>query len=161
MTERGHHHEAMLSVEEALQRILSFVHVLEPEEKPTLQALGQVLAEDVVSQVNIPPVDNSAMDGYAVRASDLKGAFTDSAVLLRVVGSVAAGEPPKDAVRPGTAIRIMTGAPVPKGADAVVPFEDTDELTRRASGEGISEIGIGVEVEVDASDQHPPGGAGR
>ena len=89
-----HHNEAMLSVEEALERILSFFHVLEPEEKPILDALGQVLAEDAVSQYDIPPLDNSAMDGYAVQATSVVGASEDSPVTLRVVGSVAAGELP-------------------------------------------------------------------
>ncbi len=64
----------MISVEEALERILSYVSVLEPEEKPILDALGQVLAEDVTSDIDIPPLDNTAMDGYAVRAADTAGA---------------------------------------------------------------------------------------
>ena len=146
----------MLSVEEALQRILGFFSVLEPEEKPILDALGQVLAEDVVSQLDIPPLDNSAMDGYAVQASSVRGATKGSPVLLRVIGSVAAGELPVDEVAPGTAVRIMTGAPVPQGADAIVPFEDTDELDRRGSGRGISEIGINAQVDRGA-DIRPAG----
>ena len=152
MTEQGHrhHHQDMLSVEEALERILSFFHVLEPEEKPILDALGQVLAEDVVAGFDVPPLDNSAMDGYAVQASSVKDASKDSPVVLRVVGSVAAGELPRVEVTSGTAVRIMTGAPVPKGADAIVPFEDTDEVPRRASAQILSEIGIEVEVEREA-----------
>jgi molybdopterin molybdotransferase len=126
-----HYDESMLSVEDALERILSFFHVLETEEKPILEALGQVLAEDVVSQFDIPPLDNSAMDGYAVQASSVEGASRDSPVPLRVIGSVAAGELPRNEVTPGTAVRIMTGAPIPIGADAIVPFEDTDEVERR------------------------------
>ncbi len=145
-----HHNESMLSVEEALERILSFFHVLEPEEKPILEALGQVLAEDAVSRYDIPPLDNSAMDGYAVQASSVVGASEGSPVTLRVVGSVAAGELPHDEVTPGTAVRIMTGAPVPRGADAIVPFEDTDEIARRNSGQSLSEIGINLEVRVGA-----------
>ena len=87
MREHGHRHhqESMISVEEALERILGFFHVLEPEEKPILDALGQVLAEDVVSHFDIPPLDNSAMDGYAVRAGSLKDATELSPVLLRVI----------------------------------------------------------------------------
>ncbi|MCH8184912.1 MAG: molybdopterin molybdotransferase MoeA [Chloroflexi bacterium] len=144
----------MLSVEDALERILSVFHVLEPEDKPLLEAMGQVLAEDVVSRFDIPPLDNSAMDGYAVKARDLKGASPESPVLLTVIGSVAAGHLPDRAVAGGTAIRIMTGAPLPEGADAVVPFEETDEVARRASGAELSEIAVTTEVET-GSDIRP------
>ncbi len=137
-----HDHESMISVEDALERILDVVHVLEPEETPILDALGQVLAEDVVSPLDVPPLDNSAMDGYAVRSDDLETARPDSPVVLRVTGSIAAGELPSTAVESGTAVRIMTGAPVPPGADSVVPFEDTDEEERGAYAERPSEIGV-------------------
>ena len=147
----GHHHESMLSVEEALERILRVFHVLEPEDKPILDALGQVLAGEVVSRFDIPPLDNSAMDGFAVQASSTTGASEDKPAVLRVVGSVAAGELPKHEVAPGTAVRIMTGAPIPIGADAVVPFEDTDEAVHRGSGEKLSRIGIKVEVDSGAN----------
>ena len=140
----------MLSVEEALQRILSYCNVLEVEDAPILDALGQVLAEDVVARYDIPPLDNSAMDGYAIVASSLEGASRESPVVLSVVGSVAAGELPREEVRPGTAIRIMTGAPVPVGADAVVPFEESDESERRRSGSDPGEIAIHVEVRAGA-----------
>ncbi|MCK5434022.1 MAG: molybdopterin molybdenumtransferase MoeA, partial [Dehalococcoidales bacterium] len=75
----------MLSVEEALEKILSYVEVLEPERRPILDCLGQVLAEDVYSTIDIPPLDNSAMDGYAVRAEDTYGARESSPVYLAVV----------------------------------------------------------------------------
>jgi molybdopterin molybdotransferase len=117
----------MISVEEALERILSYVSVLEPEEKPLLEALGQVLAEDITSEIDIPPLDNTAMDGYAVRAADTAGATPENPISLRVLGELAAGYLYEGEVGPGTAVRIMTGAPVPPGADAVVPFEDTHE----------------------------------
>ena len=117
----------MITVDEALERILANVNVLEAEEKPLLEALGQVLAEDVSSGFDIPPLDNTAMDGYAVRAEDTRGASADSPVELRVAGEVAAGYVFAGEVTARTAIRIMTGAPVPAGADAVVPFEETDE----------------------------------
>jgi len=146
----------MLSVEEALERILSFVHVLEPEEKPLLEALGQVLAEDVVSRYDIPHLDNSAMDGYAVKAADLKGASAKSPVNLRVIGSVAAGYLPENTVTNGTAVRIMTGAPIPDGADTVVPFEDTDETERRNADKSLSEIGVSIELDRGA-DIRPAG----
>ena len=105
----------------------SRVDVLGGEESPILSSLGQVLAEDVRSDINIPPLDNSAMDGYAVRAADSRGASEKSPRVLRVIDTIAAGSVPKAEVEPGTADRIMTGAPIPKGADAVVRFEHTDQ----------------------------------
>lgn len=86
-------------------------------------ALGVVLAEAVVAAEAVPPFANSAMDGYAVRAVDVVGAAADAPVRLRVVGAVAAGAAPVEPVVPGSAVRIMTGAPVPPGADAIVPVE--------------------------------------
>lgn len=132
----------MISVEEALERILSHIDVLEPERKPILECLGRVLAEDVHSAIDVPPLDNSAMDGYAVQAGDTHGADESSPRHLTVIGEVAAGSIPQETVRPGTAIRIMTGAPLPQGADTVVQFEDTDELSRRSSGGSLTQIGI-------------------
>jgi len=132
----------MISVEEALEKVLSYVEVLEPEQKPILECLGQVLAEDVYSTIDIPPLDNSAMDGYAVRADDTRGASESSPRCLSVVGELAAGSLPTREVRPGAAIRIMTGAPLPEGADAVVRFEDTDEVDRKLSRSDLSQIGI-------------------
>lgn len=124
----------MISVEEALERILSYVPLLEQQETPILDALGQVVAEDVVSDLDIPPLDNTAMDGYAVRAADTAGASDSAPVSLQVVGELAAGYLFDGEVAPGTAVRIMTGAPMPRGADAVVPFEETDEPSGRAFG---------------------------
>ena len=141
----------MISVEEARERVLGYFDVLEPETRPILEADGQVLAEDVEARFDIPPLDNSAMDGYAVRTADIGGASEASTVSLRVTGSVAAGQLPSGSVEPGTAIRIMTGAPIPDGADAVVPFEDTDEVERRASERTLSEIGIREEVPSSAN----------
>ena len=146
----------MLSVEEARDRILSCFGVLEAEERPVLETLGQVLAEDVVAGFDIPPLANSAMDGYAILASSVKRASSESPVVLSVIGSVAAGELPRDRVSPGTAVRIMTGAPIPEGADAIVPFEDTDEGDRRSSGADLGRIGIRAEVERGA-DIRPAG----
>jgi len=137
----------MISVEEALEKVLSYVEVLEPERKPILDCLGQVLAEDVYSDIDIPPLDNSAMDGYALRAKDTRGASESSPRYVVVVGEVAAGSMPTKEVRPGTAIRIMTGAPLPEGADAVVRFEDTDEVNRKSSGGDLSQIGILCQVK--------------
>ena len=151
-----HHDEAMLSVEEALERILAFFDVLEAEEKPPLETLGQVLAEDVVSPYDIPPADNSGMDGYAVQAASVKHATESTPVILRVAGSVAAGELARDIVETQTAVRIMTGAPIPLGADAVVPFEETDEAARNGAAGTIREIGIRAAVD-RGSDIRPAG----
>jgi molybdopterin molybdotransferase len=109
----------LLPLDVALPRILDQIPVLGIEEKPILEALGQVLAEDVVSNETVPPHANSGMDGFAVRSVDTPGT-------LRVIADQAAGHVTDQAVEPGTAIRIMTGAVVPAGADTVVPVEDTD-----------------------------------
>jgi molybdopterin molybdotransferase len=119
--------DAMISIEEALERILGYVSVLDAEEKHPLGALGQVLDEDIVATFDIPPRDNTSMDGYAVRAEDTAGASESSPRELSVIGEVAAGYLFEGEVAPGTAVRIMTGAPIPAGADSVVPFEETDE----------------------------------
>ncbi len=109
-----------LSVEEALERILARIQPLEAVESTLTDALGMVLAEDAVADRDVPPFRNSAMDGYAVRGAQQAG------TRLRVVGSVAAGGVPSGAVGDGEAMRIMTGAPMPDGADTVVRVEDTD-----------------------------------
>ena len=140
--------QAMISVDEALERILSYFDRLEPEERPVPDALGQVLAEDVESTLDIPPLDNTAMDGYAVRAADTEGASEANPVRLRVSGELAAGYIFEGEVTPGSAVRIMTGAPIPRGADAVVPFEETDESSTGPDREfgtfakSASEVGV-------------------
>lgn len=139
----------MISVEEAVARILGEVAVLGDEERPILDCLGQVLAEDVRSELDIPPYDNSAMDGYAVRAADTIGAGPASPRRLRVTGTVVAGAIPNCKVIPGTAVRIMTGAPLPEGADAVVRFEDTDEEERSPADSSPPEF-VEIRVEVPA-----------
>ena len=117
----------MLSVEEALARVLSAFQPLPPERVAILEALGRVLTEDVVADMDIPPLANSAMDGYAVQAADTAGANRGNPVRLRIIYNLAAGYTTHAAVTAGCAIRIMTGAPVPPGADAVVQFEDTEQ----------------------------------
>ena len=142
---RGHHdghgHEDMLEVEDALARILAHFAPLDAVELPALECLGLALAEDITSPLNLPPMANSAMDGYAVLHADI-GAADDAAPTLSVTSAVAAGQVSSDTVTPGNAIRIMTGAPVPNGADTVVPFEETDELERRGRGETLDAIAI-------------------
>jgi molybdopterin molybdotransferase len=112
----------VLSVEEALGRILVTVRVLERERVGLLQAAGRVLAESVAADRDIPSLTNSAMDGYAVRGIGLDA---QPPVRLRVIGDLAAGYVSDLTVATGQAVRIMTGAPVPAGADTVVRFEDT------------------------------------
>ena len=122
----------MISVEEALERILSYFERLEPESQHITEALGQVLAEDVRADFDIPPLDNTAMDGYAVIAADTTTASESDPVRLSVAGNLAAGYLYDGEVASGSAVRIMTGAPVPDGADSIVPFEETDEALEGA-----------------------------
>jgi len=114
----------MIPVEEALEVVLREAQALPAEEVALDDALLRVLAEDVASDLDLPPFDRAAMDGYALRAADVAGA----PVALEIVGEVRAGQWPDLAVGPGQAVRIMTGAPVPPGADAVQPVENTQPL---------------------------------
>ncbi|MHB1323670.1 MAG: molybdopterin molybdotransferase MoeA [Coriobacteriia bacterium] len=115
----------MITVEEAIEQVLSRIEVLEPERVELLDALGRVLAEDAVSDIDVSPFDNSAMDGYALRYADVAHASEASPVTLRVIEHIPAGIVPGRRVGPGEASRIMTGAPMPEGADAVVMVEKT------------------------------------
>src|SRR5437870_10804922 len=110
----------MLTVEEALEQILSRITPLGTELVELTAALGRVLAEPVVSRRELPPWPNSSMDGYAVRADDTVAGGAE----LAVVGRIIAGSLPGRTLRAGEAMRIFTGAPLPDGADAVVPQED-------------------------------------
>ena len=116
-----------ISVDQALEHILRCIAPLDGETVPITAALDRVLIEDIVAPLDIPPFVNAAMDGYAVRAADVVGAGRAAPAVLRVIGEVAAGSVPQGEVVAGTAMRIMTGAPMPAGSDAVVPFEDTDQ----------------------------------
>ncbi|MFI6518393.1 gephyrin-like molybdotransferase Glp [Spirillospora sp. NPDC050679] len=116
----------MRTVDEHLAEILAAVPLLPPLDLALLEAEGAVLAEPVAAPVPLPPFDNSAMDGYAVVAADVAGASEGSPVELPVIGDIAAGDSGVSAIRPGLTARIMTGAPVPAGADAVIPVEWTD-----------------------------------
>jgi molybdopterin molybdotransferase len=118
--------EAPLAVEEHLGRILSFIQPLPDFPQPLMECLGLAAAEDVVSPIPLPSFDNSAMDGYAVRYDDVASATAEEPVHLPVVGEIGAGQSRLLALSPGTAAKIMTGAPVPAGADTVVPYEWTD-----------------------------------
>lgn len=115
-----------LSTTEALDRILALVPSLPVERVPLDAALGRALAEDLVAPESVPPFTNSAMDGYALRAADASAASPEAPVRLRVEAMLPAGQVPAGGLAPGQALRIMTGAPIPEGADAVVPVEDTE-----------------------------------
>ena len=116
----------MRSVDEHLGKILELVSPLPPYEQPLLEALGLPICEDVTSSIDLPGFDNSAMDGYAVYAADTASATESDPVRLPVVGESAAGQTKAYALSPGQSVKIMTGAPLPTGADAVVPIEWTD-----------------------------------
>ena len=118
---------SMIQVQEALDKILCQIQFKGVEKIPLDQALGRVLTEDVVSHINNPPLDNSAMDGYAVIAEDIQSATPENPVKLEMVEEIAAGYTAKGTLKPGQTMRIMTGAPIPPGADAVLMQEDTQK----------------------------------
>src|SRR3954447_4822305 len=118
--------EQSVSVEEHVARILEAVEPLPPYDQPLLEALGLPVCEEVAAPMDLPAFDNSGMDGYAVVAEDVAAATDPEPIHLPVVGEVAAGQTKLFAMSAGTAIKIMTGAPIPHGADAVVPVEWTD-----------------------------------
>ena len=115
-----------LPFEEALERVLSQLSALPPETVPLEEALGRVLTHDVLAPKQLPPWDSSAMDGYAVRGDDAAGATKDHPIVLAVTGVIHAGTRFEGIVGRGEAVRIMTGAEVPEGADTVIRVEDTD-----------------------------------
>jgi molybdopterin molybdotransferase len=115
----------MITVDEALDKILSNIYPLGLEKVSILDALGRVMAEDIHAHRDIPPLDNSAMDGYALKFEDVQKAFPDHPVRLEVIEDLPAGVISKKKLERGKSIRIMTGAPIPKGADAVIPVEET------------------------------------
>ncbi|MCM1941077.1 molybdopterin molybdotransferase MoeA [Streptomyces sp. G3] len=116
----------MWSVQEHLDDVLATVRPLDPIELNLLDAQGCVLVDDITVPLSLPPFDNSSMDGYAVRVTDVAGASEEFPAVLEVVGDVAAGQADPVTVGPGQAARIMTGAPLSPGAEAVVPVEWTD-----------------------------------
>jgi molybdopterin molybdotransferase len=130
---------AMQSVEDYLSDVLAAIRPLPPRELRLDEADGAVLAEDVTAAWALPPFDNSGMDGYAVLAADVAAATADRPVTLPVRGEIPAGDTGRHDVAPGTCLRIMTGAPVPSGADAIVPVEWTDG--------GVTEVAISRAAE--------------
>ena len=139
----GHHHEDMLSVEDARDRILNQFGVLDAQNFRITDALGLVTMDQIRSGVNIPPLDNSAMDGYAVRSTDVSRATYQHPVMLEILETIPAGSLPRKELKPGATSRIMTGAPIPEHCDAVIPFEETTEKEYAKSGQ-LSEIGIRI-----------------
>ncbi|HEX6151534.1 gephyrin-like molybdotransferase Glp [Nocardioides sp.] len=131
-----------ISVDEHLTRILDSIEPLPDFPQPLMETMGLAAAENVVSSIALPSFDNSAMDGYAVRAADVATASADAPVHLPVVGEIGAGQARLLALSPGTAAKIMTGAPVPEGADAVVPYEWTDR--------GVAQVRITQAADVGA-----------
>jgi molybdopterin molybdotransferase len=142
---------AMIKVDEALDKILSHIYSLGFEKVSLLDALGRVIAEDIYAHRDIPPLDNSAMDGYALKFEDVQKASPDHPVRLEVIEDLPAGFISKKKLERGKSIRIMTGAPIPKGADAVIPVEETKKedgsvliLKAVAIGENIRKSGEDV-----------------
>jgi len=117
---------SLLSVTEAKERILSKFSQMDSEIIDLESTLGRILAEDILATDDLPHFDNSSMDGFAIRSEDTAKAANDSPLPLRVVADIPAGTTPKVSISPGEAARIMTGAQMPKGANAVIPVEDTD-----------------------------------
>ena len=124
--------EGLLSVEEAREKVLSQIQVLSPLQLPLIDAFGCVAAEDVVAERPLPEFASSAMDGFAVRASDVADASPGSPVELKIVGRALIGRQPESTVGGGEAVRIATGAPVPGGADTIVPIENCEVLGETA-----------------------------
>jgi len=118
--------DRLSTVDEQVDRIVSALEPLPPYDQPLLEALGLPVCETITAPMDLPSFDNSAMDGYAVYFQDVATASPDHPVHLPVVGEMAAGQTRLLALSPGTTVRIMTGAPVPQGADAIVPVEWTD-----------------------------------
>jgi len=131
----------MITVEEHLEHILGKIRPVREIALPLGRAHGLVLTEDVTSPVDLPRFDNSAMDGYAVRAAEVAGADPEHPLLVPVNGDIAAGASERHTHVDGAAWRIMTGAPMPEGADAVVPLEDTDERPREVQVRRAVEVG--------------------
>ncbi len=143
----------MDSIEAYLADIMAAIRLLPARELPLADALGAVLTDDVTALHPLPSFDNSAMDGYAIRARDVTSASPDRPVVLAVTGEIAAGDTRRHDLLAGSALKIMTGAPLPAGADAVVPVEQTDAGTERVA---ITQpVTAGAAVRVTGGDAQP------
>ncbi len=143
------------TVDEHLAIVLDGIGSIDPIELTLLDAQGLLLAENVSARFPLPSFDNSSMDGYAVRAIDTRDASEQNPTTLQVVGDIAAGAKSRSGMGPGLAMRIMTGAPLPAGADAVIPLEDTDRglarvALRRSVRTGDCVRRAGEDIEADA-----------
>ena len=143
----------MDSIESYLADILAAIRPLPAREIALADALGAVLVDDVTAQHDLPSFDNSSMDGYAILAADLAEASEENPVLLPVLGEIAAGDTGSYGLVPGSAIKIMTGAPMPAGADAVVPVELTDGGTEQVAIR--QPVGAGSSVRLTGGDVRP------
>ena len=153
--------EGRLTVEDHLENILRGIGPLTAYDQPLVESLGLPLHEGFTSEIDLPRFDNASMDGYAVRAEDISGASESSPVVLPVVGEIAAGSAKTFAISAGTAVKIMTGAPIPRGADAVVPYEVTDRGNNRVSIREAAESGARIRrraTDVAAGDEVLPAG---
>lgn len=137
------------SVDDALAAVLNTVTTLSSETVPLPNALNRVLAKDIIADDNLPPFANSSMDGYAARAADTTGARTDHPISLTVIMDIPAGTAPTGVLGSGQAARIMTGAPVPDGADAVIPVENTD-----GTWSGEDDTLLDTQVKIYAAAKH-------
>ncbi len=156
--------DRLLSVEEARERVFAAIErSTEPEVAWLSEALGRVAAESITSPISLPPWDNSAMDGYAIRGADTASATEEAPATFDVIGEVAAGQAPGTEVRRGTAVRIATGAPVPAGADAVIPVEETTPLdaTGAVTGERGRDATGALPARMAAHARIAPGGSIR
>ncbi len=139
----------LLSVDEALDNILKTIHTLSQETVTLPDSLGRIIAEDIISDTNLPPFDNSAMDGYAVRFDDITSASESNPTQLNVVMDIPAGTAPSKTLQTGQAARIMTGAPIPDGATAIVPVENTTDNWQKGDSPPLPES---IEILQPASD---------
>jgi len=144
--------DGLITVEDHLERVLRALGPLEAYDQPVVESLGLPLNENFIAPIDLPRFDNASRDGYALRAEDVAGASLNSPVTLPVVGEIHAGAAKPFAISAGTAVRIVSGAPIPRGADTVVSFDDTDRGTakveiRTAVAEGANVRLTGTDVQ--------------
>jgi len=154
--------DGLITVEDHLERVLRALGPLEAYDQPVVESLGLPLNENFIAPIDLPRFDNASRDGYALRAEDVAGASLNNPVTLPVVGEIHAGAAKPFAISAGTAVRIVSGAPIPRGADTVVPFEDTDRGTAKVEiRAGVAE-GANVRLtgtDVQAGDLVLPAGS--
>jgi molybdopterin molybdotransferase len=147
----------LLNVDQALEQVLRNIQTLPAETAELGASLGRVIADDVVAEVDLPPFPNSSMDGYAVQAEDIQKASQEQPVYLSVTMDIPAGAAPKAPLNAGQAARIMTGAPMPEGANAVIPVENTDTIWMPGDDAPLPEK-VGIFRRVNSGDYVRPAG---